>query len=49
MLLYTLNTQFIVCGDISVNYLVHDSRQKMLGALLSSFNLSSTVYFPARL
>ena len=47
--LYTLNTQLIICGDISVNYLVHNSRRKILDALLSSFNLSSTVYFPTML
>jgi hypothetical protein len=47
--LYTLNIQLIICGDISVNYLVHNSRRKILDALSSSFNLSSTVYFPTRL
>jgi len=41
--------QFIICGDINVNYLVHNRRRKILDALLSSFNLSSTVYFPTRL
>jgi hypothetical protein len=39
----------IICGDTSVNYLVHNSRRKILDTLLSSFNLSNTVYFPARL
>jgi len=47
--LYTLNTQSIICGDTNVNYLVHNSRRKILDALLSSFNLPSTVYFPTRL
>ena len=47
--LYTLNTQFIIGGDINVNYLVHTSRRKTLDALLSPFNLSGTLYFPARL
>ena len=42
--LYTLNTQLIICGDINVNYLVHNNRRKILEALLSLFNLSSTVY-----
>jgi hypothetical protein len=41
--------QLIICVDINVNYLAHNSRRKMLDALLSSFNLSSTVYFPTRL
>jgi hypothetical protein len=39
----------IICGDTNVNYLVHNSRRKILDALLSSFNLPSTVYFPTRL
>lgn len=46
---YTLNTQLIICGDTNVNYLVHNSRRTILDALLSSFNLSSTVYFPTGL
>ena len=41
--------QFIICGDINVNYLVHNRRRNILDALLSSINLSSTVYFPTRL
>jgi hypothetical protein len=47
--LYTLNTQFIIRGDINVSYLVYNSRGKILDALLSSLNLSSKVYFPTRL
>jgi hypothetical protein len=41
--------QLIIYGDISVNYLAHNSRRKILDGLLSSFDLSSTVYFPTRL
>jgi len=41
---YTLNTQLIICGVTSTNYLVHNSRRKILDALLSSFNLSSTLF-----
>jgi len=37
-----------LCGDI-VYYRVHNSRRKILDALLSLFNLSSTVYFPTML
>ena len=47
--LYTLNMQLIICAEVSVNYLVHNSRRKILDALLSSFNLSSSVYFPTTL
>jgi hypothetical protein len=41
--------QFIICGDINVNYLLHNSRGKILDTLLASFNLSSIVYYPTRL
>jgi hypothetical protein len=41
--------QFIICGDMNVNYLLHNSRRKILDALLTLFNLSSIVYFPTRL
>jgi hypothetical protein len=47
--LYALNMQLFICGDTNVNYLVHNNRRKILDALLSSFNLSSTVCFPTRL
>jgi hypothetical protein len=46
--LYNSNLEFIICGDINVNYLV-DNRKKQLDTLLSSFNLSRTVYFPTRI
>jgi exonuclease III len=36
--LYTLNMQFIICGDINVNHLVRNSRRKILDTLLASFN-----------
>jgi hypothetical protein len=41
--------QFIICGDINVNYLPYDNRGKILDTLLALFNLSSIVYFPTRL
>jgi hypothetical protein len=47
--LHTINTQYIICGDININYLIENNRKKVLDALLTSYNLSSTVYFPARL
>ena len=37
--------QFIICGNIYVNYLIHNSRRKILDTLLASFNF----YFPTRL
>ena len=47
--LYTLNTQLFIYGDTIANYLVHNSRRKIFDALLSSFNLSNSVYFLTRL
>jgi hypothetical protein len=47
--LCAINMQFIICGDININYLVQNNRRKILDALLASYNLSSTVYFPNRL
>jgi hypothetical protein len=41
--------QFMICGDINVNYLVLNSTRKVLDASLSLFNWSSTVYSPTRL
>jgi hypothetical protein len=47
--LHTINTQYIICGDINTNYLVENNIKKILDDLLASYNLSSTVYFPTRL
>jgi exonuclease III len=47
--LHNINTQYIICGDININYLVENNRKKILDALLASYNLFSTVYFPTRL
>jgi hypothetical protein len=47
--LYTLNMQFIICSYTNVNYLLHNSRRKILDTLSASFNLSGIVRFPTRL
>jgi hypothetical protein len=47
--LCNLNSEFIICGDFYVNYLDYSNRRKQLDALLSSFNLLSTVCFPTRI
>jgi hypothetical protein len=49
-LLYRNNTQLIICRDVNINYLVDNNKKKtLLDSLLTSYNLTSTVYFPARI
>ena len=40
------NTEFIICGDININYLVDTYRKSQLNSLLISYNLFDTVDFP---
>jgi exonuclease III len=47
--LYSPKLEFIICGDININYLVDSNNRKQLDALLSSFNLFSIVDFPTRI
>jgi hypothetical protein len=47
--LCNMNSEFIICGNFNVNYLDYSNRRKQLDALLSSFNLFSTVCFPTRI
>ena len=48
-LLYSNNTRLIICGDININYLVESNKKTLLDFLLTSYNLTSTVYFPTRI
>jgi exonuclease III len=43
------NTEFIICGDINVNYLEDNSRKVQLEDILRTYNLKSMVYFPTRI
>jgi exonuclease III len=47
-LLYTNNSKLVLCGDINVNYLIYNNNKKQLETLLSYYNLSIIVNFPAR-
>jgi hypothetical protein len=47
-MLHSPKTEFIICGDISVNYLVDSNRKQNLDSLLLSYNLSITITFPKR-
>ena len=40
--------EFIICGDVNINYLNNKNWKKQLDTLLFSYNLHSTVHFPTR-
>jgi len=44
--LYTATTEYIICGNININYLVDSDRKVQLEALLKTYNLTSVVNFP---
>jgi len=45
--LHSPKPEFVICGDINVNYL-NDNGKQNLDPLLLSYNLSGTVHFPTR-
>jgi exonuclease III len=47
--LHRYNSEFILCGDININYLESNSRKLNLEDMLNSYNLKDTVYFPTRI
>jgi exonuclease III len=47
--LYTPTSQFIICGDINIIYLIDNEKKNQLNALLLLYNLSSIVHFPTRI
>jgi hypothetical protein len=48
-LLHSPNTEFILCGDININYLECNNRKVNLVEMLNTYNLKGTVYFPTRI
>jgi hypothetical protein len=46
--LYKPRTEFLICGDINVDYLI-DNDHKKLFLLLNTYHLWHTVYFPTRI
>jgi hypothetical protein len=48
-MLYNNKTEFIICGDININYLENCDTRQQLDAFLSTFNLIGTVNFPTRI
>jgi len=47
--LHSPKTQFIICGDININYMEMSNKRKSLDNLLAMYNLTSTVNFPTRI
>ena len=47
--LCNIKREFIICGDINVDYLRSHSRKQQLDMLLANYNLTSIVNFPTRL
>jgi len=47
--LCTATLKYILCGDINIDYLIDSVRKSQLDALLTTYNLTSTVNFPTRI
>jgi hypothetical protein len=47
--LYKPKTEFVICGDINIDYLFESYCKQCLNSLLISFNLTSIVSFPTRI
>jgi exonuclease III len=45
---YKPKTEFVICGDINVNYLSFSDRKLQLSQLLGTYNMIHTVNFPTR-
>jgi hypothetical protein len=46
---FNLNFNFVICGDVNVNYHIESYKKTKLYEILQSFNLSSIVKFPNRI
>jgi exonuclease III len=47
--LYSSMLEYIVCGDININYLTDSEKNSQLVSLLQTYNLTSSVDFPTRI
>jgi hypothetical protein len=47
--LYIPAEEYIICGDININYLLNNEVKCKLDALLRTYNVMSTVNFPTRI
>ena len=48
-MIYSNNTEIIICGDFNVNYLSDSTHKQLLDLVLASYGLSSTVQFSTRI
>jgi hypothetical protein len=46
--LYNPTLEYIICGDINIDYLTNNDKKNQIEALLLTYNLTSTVNFPTR-
>jgi exonuclease III len=44
--LHKHNSEFIICGDININYLESSNKKNQLDNLLGTYNLIDTIFFP---
>ena len=44
--LYAATLEYIICGDINIDYLIDSDKKSQLDALLKTYNLTSVVNFP---
>ena len=47
--LFIVTVDFIICGDININYLIDSDRKSQLEALIKTYNLTSVVNFPTHI
>ena len=47
-MLYSSKSEFVICGDININYLDSCVKRQQLDALFQTHNLIGTVLFPMR-
>ncbi|PNF25679.1 hypothetical protein B7P43_G16270, partial [Cryptotermes secundus] len=47
--LYNPKSEFLICGDINIDYLSDSNRKKQMNSLLTTYNLIHTVNFATRI
>jgi hypothetical protein len=46
--LYQLSVEFLICGDININYLIESNIKKQLDSMMNTYNLIQIVNFSTR-
>jgi hypothetical protein len=44
--LFSVTIDFIICGDININFLINSDRKRQLETLLKTYHSTSVVNFP---